>query len=70
MIPDTDTFRVNTGTHQPKGRLYPGVFIAGDDALYRYLPALRAHLRGETAPWTREALNELARILADCQTEM
>ena len=60
-----------TGVFLPENRKYPGVFIKGDDALYRYAPALRIALTldfgraGITG--THEILRELERLLCSCE---
>jgi hypothetical protein len=59
-----------TGVLLPENRNYPGVFISGDDALYRYGPALRRAVLGEDTMSMSAAtaiLRELERLLASCE---
>ena len=61
---------MKTGPFKPDTRAYPGVFIAGDDALYRYAPALRLLLDGaEHGPEgaVRAATQELLALLRSCE---
>ena len=60
--------RTETGVFAPENRAYPGVFIAGDDALYRFLPALRCLAADTTPPaWAQGAVRELCDILQQCE---
>lgn len=63
----------NTGPYRPADHPYPGVFIKGDDALYRFAPALDAIADGDFARMSaqdaRTALLELRDILRSCAVE-
>jgi hypothetical protein len=62
-----------TGPYRPAGHPYPGVFIKGDDALYRFAPALDAIADGDFARIpvadARKALRELRDLLRSCAVE-
>jgi len=67
MHTNTTTQRTKTGPFRPSDRAYRGVFISGDDALYRFRPALRAFKSGSSETWVRDALTELEQLLSACE---
>jgi hypothetical protein len=62
---------MKSGVLRPDGHRFSGVFIKGDDALYRFAPAIRAltgdnrHNMPEHA--AREAAEELLALLLACE---
>jgi hypothetical protein len=63
---------MKTGTFKPDDRAYPGVFISGDDALYRFAPALRTLIE-EGSPMPKavadQAAREMLALLLSCEAK-